>query len=227
MQPSPLRVAQRRVAFENHADRAHRREGPHHPGHRAQHAVGGACVAIVGVEGVADEAAVAGVPRQMAGEVGDLTLEAAERGAGQRHAGGDAGVRDEQAGGEVVAAVEDHAGPLGDLRGVRSPHTADDRAARDGGIEALEPGERRFRLGPADVGGGEGRLALEVGLVDRVAVDQRQPPDPGARQVLQRRAADPATADQNDMRLGERDLAGAADLGQDDMAGETVQAFGR
>jgi hypothetical protein len=44
--------------------------------------------------------------------------------------------------------------------------------------------------------------------------------------VLQRGAADAAAADQHDMGFRQRDLTRAAHFGQDDMAGEAVEAIG-
>ena len=82
MQPAPLRIAQRGMALQDDPDRLHGGEAADHPHHGAQHAIGGAGVAIHRIEGIADEAAVAGLSRQMPGEIGDLPLEAADGGAG-------------------------------------------------------------------------------------------------------------------------------------------------
>ena len=59
---------------------------PAMPGHRAEHAQLRAGVAILGVEGVADEAAIAGLVRLPAAEGADLRLELADRGGDERDA---------------------------------------------------------------------------------------------------------------------------------------------
>ena len=46
---------------------------------------------------------------------------------------------------------------------------------------------RRLRLGPADVGLAVDDLALQVGLVDHVELDDAEGADPGGGQVQQRR----------------------------------------
>ena len=71
---------------------------PAMPGHRAEHAQLRAGVAILGVEGVADEAAIAGLVRLPAAEGADLRLELADRGGDERDAGGGAVVGDDRAG---------------------------------------------------------------------------------------------------------------------------------
>jgi hypothetical protein len=67
-----LRIAQRGMALQQDPDRLHRGKAADQPGHRAQHAVGGAAVAVLGIEGIADKAAIARLARQMPCEVGDL-----------------------------------------------------------------------------------------------------------------------------------------------------------
>ena len=61
MQAAPLRVAETRMSVEQDADRLHRGETADPARHRAEDSVFGAGVAIVSVERVADEAAIAGV----------------------------------------------------------------------------------------------------------------------------------------------------------------------
>ena len=63
---------------------------------------------------------------------------------------------------------------------------------------------------------------MEVGLLDRVVIDDRQPPDAGAAEILQHRAAEPAGADHQHRRRGEPRLPGRADLGQHRLAGVAV-----
>ncbi len=70
-------------------------------------------------------------------------------------------------------------------------------------------------------------MPLKIAHINRVIVDQGQPPNPGTGEILQGRRANPAAADQHDMRLRQGNLPDSADFGQHDMASETVQAVGR
>ena len=59
---------------------------------------------------------------------------------------------------------------------------------------------------------------MKVGFLDPVMVDDGEPADAGARQILQHRAAQPAGADHHDGRGSEPRLAGSADLGKHHLA---------
>ena len=69
-------------------------------------------------------------------------------------------------------------------------------------------------------------VPAQVGGIDAVVVDQHERADARAGEILQRRRADPAEADEHHLGPRQRRLPGAADLGQHDMAGETVEAVG-
>ena len=71
------------------------------------------------------------------------------------------------------------------------------------------------------------RSRVQVREFDHVAIDQGQSSNPGSAEILQRRAANSAAADQHHMRPGERDLSCPANLRQDNVAGEAGEAFGR
>ena len=115
---------------DDRADRQQRGEIADRAGQRAEHAQLGAGVAIVGVERVADEAAVAG----LAAEQRDLPLELLRRGGDQRDAEPDRGVADHQPGREIVGAVDDQV-----------------MARQDGvGIVAARSGRRRSDIRRAD-----------------------------------------------------------------------------
>ena len=92
-------------------DRLQRRPAAGEPGHRAEHAELGAGVAILGVERVADEAAIAGLVGLPAAKRADLRLELADCGRDQRHLGGRAPVGHGEPGGEIVAAIEHQIDP--------------------------------------------------------------------------------------------------------------------
>ena len=59
---------------------------------------------------------------------------------------------------------------------------------------------------------------MEVGFLDPVMIDDGEPADARAGQVLQHRAAQPAGADHDDRRGGEPRLARGADLGKHHLA---------
>ena len=63
------------------------------------------------------------------------------------------------------------------------------------------------------------QLALQVGRVDDVEVDDADLAHAGRRQVHGRGRAQPARAQEQDARIQQLALAGAADLGQDQVAG--------
>ena len=61
-------------------------------------------------------------------------------------------------------------------------------------------------------------LALQVGGVDDVVVDEADGPDPGRGQVERGRRAEPAGAEQQDLRVQQLELAVDPDLGQQGVA---------
>ena len=77
-------IAKSAHARQQHLDRLQRGKGADPSRHRAQHAVIGAGVAILGIEGIAEEAAVAGLARQVSGKGRDLALKPAHCGRKQR-----------------------------------------------------------------------------------------------------------------------------------------------
>ena len=94
----------------------------------------------------------------------------------------------------------------------------------DRGVELAHPYLGDLGLAVADLVLAVDRLALEVGGIDSVVVDQRQRADSRRGEVLQRRTADSAEADHGDMRLRQHRLPCAADLGQHDVPRETAEA---
>ena len=176
------------------ADRDERGEAADGAGQRAEHAKLGAGVAIVGVEGVADEAAVAGA----AAEQRDLALELL-RGGGEQ---GDAEAVAVSLTSRRVAKLSVPsrirswpASSASALAGVMRSAIGRDR---DVGVAVGDEGGGEGGLGLPDIGGAIERLALEVGQVDPVAVDDRQAADPGAGERGDGAGADPARADDGD-----------------------------
>ena len=128
----------------------------------------------------------------------------------------------DQPGGEIVAAVEhqvDAVEQAGDIFGAepRRPALAD---------VGIEPGQRLagdLGLGPADVGGPEQGLALEIVEGDDVVVDHPQRADSGGGEIVDGRRADAAGADHRDAGVEQLALALAANLLEHDVAGVAVE----
>lgn len=194
MERAELRIAQRGLAGEQHAHGMHRRESADHADHCSQHPVRCASVAVLGVEGVTHEAPIAGLVGPVSGEIGDLSLEAADRRARQRNAQFDTGIRHQQPSREVVTPVQYHARAGENPCSVVTPETRNARQDLKAKIKAPHPFGRRFRLGLADIRWRINRLALQIADVHRVVVDQRQPSYAGCGEILKGRTADPAAA---------------------------------
>ena len=81
-------------------------------------------------------------------------------------------------------------------------------------------------LDPADVRVGVHHLALQVADVDDVVVGDADRADAGGGEVEQNRAAEPAGADDEDLRVGETTLAERADVREDDMPRVALRELG-
>src|SRR5476649_1732357 len=162
-----------------------------------------------------------GVARRGAGarvEHADLTVEADH---GTRHQGLavlDASAVDGVARGEVVGAVEHHVGRLHQRRQARVVGALDQRGDFDVGIDVQQRGARRFSFRYADTFRGVGDLALQIGQVDRVVVDQRDVADAGRRQVQRGRRTEAAGADDQRMPGQQFLLPFDADFVEQDVA---------
>lgn len=135
----------------------------------------------------------------------------------------DAEVVDEVAGFEVVGAVEDEVGGE-EVGGVVRDEVGDVGVDVDGGVDAgeVEAGGFGFGEGGAGVGFVEEHLALEVGGLDEVAVDEGEAADAGAGEEAGGGGPGGSDADDGDVGAGEKLLAGGADGGEEDLAGIAV-----
>ena len=170
---------------QDRADRLQRGEAAGDARHRAEHALLGAGVAILGVERVADEAAIAGPVRLPAAERADLRLEAARprpRRAGfarrcrnRRRRGASRNCRCRRPPDRRRAAGRRH-----------SPRTS--RASTPSNATSSLSRATRSRaasiLLPADIVGGEQGLPLEIVERDAVVVDHAQPADSRRGEIL-------------------------------------------
>jgi hypothetical protein len=135
----------------------------------------------------------------------------------------DAEVVDEVTGFEVVGAVEDEVG-VEEIGGVGGDEVGDGRGDVDGGVDAgeVETGGFGFGEGGAGVVFVEEHLALEVGGLDEVAVDEGEMAYAGAGEKAGCGCSGCADADDGDVGAAEELLAGLADGGEEDLAGVTV-----
>ena len=128
------------------------------------------------------------------------------------------GVVHQEPGGEVVGAVDHRVVALEDVHdvaGVEAHVVGDDVDVRVEGGEGLL---RRVDLAVADAVHVVEDLALEVGLVDHVHVDDAERADASGSQVQGSRRAEAAGAEQQDLGVEQLLLAGLADLGQEQVA---------
>jgi hypothetical protein len=128
-------------------------------------------------------------------EDGDLTVEAVDRapdvGLVQQHAR----VVDQVARGEVVRAVDDEVVVGEDLQHVRAVQPRLMQPDVDQRVDLLDGVTRALGLRPADVGLPVDDLALQVGLVDRVELDDAERADAGRGEVHENRRAEATGAD--------------------------------
>ncbi len=130
----------------------------------------------------------------------ELAVERGEGGGDQRLAGGKAGIGQQIAGGEIIAAIGDEIVARDELGGVRRSELDLVRLDADLGVDRRDRLARALDLGHADAVAGMGDLALQVGQVDAVVIDDAERADPGRREVEEERRAEPAGADDEDPR---------------------------
>ena len=140
----------------------------------------------------------------------------------------DGEVVDEVAGFEVVGGVEDEVGGAEEIVDVGGDEVGDVGGDLDGGVggEELAAGGFGFGEGVGGVLFVEEDLALEVGGLDEVAVDEGEVADAGAGEERGGGGAGGADADDGDVGAGEGRLAGLADAGEEDLAGVALGRVG-
>ena len=195
-----------------------------HAGQRAQNPGLLASWDEVGRRRLGEDAAITWVVSLKPGlEGGNLTLEA-QQGAGyERPPGQVAGVVQQISGIEIVTAVGDQVVVLDDLPRVflRKPRLVGNQAHL--GVDLGHGLLGAQDLGHADARGRVDDLALQVGELDHVVVDDAQGADPGGRQVHQKGRAESAGADHQDLGGEQLRLALFTDLVEDDVPGVAKQ----
>ncbi len=89
-------------------------------------------------------------------------------------------------------------------------------------IDGTQPIDRRDGLGLAEVSLGEESLSLQIGQLDDVTVDERQPPHPAAGKLLCGNGSQRATAQDHHVRRGDSVLPGRADPRQNRLPMVTI-----
>jgi hypothetical protein len=131
------------------------------------------------------------------------------------------------AGLEVVSAVGDDVVVLEDLKGVGGRQHGVVLDDVDVLVEALEHLLGGVDLELADGGLRVDDLALEIGLVDDVEIDEADGADSRGGEVKRQRGSEAAGADAEDLRGLELLLALHSDLGKDEVAGVAGDLFVR
>lgn len=220
-------IAQCVDTVKNDADGLHGPKRADPAGHSPQHTVFGARVAIFGIEGIADKAAITGMVWQVSGKSTHLSLKTSDRCTDQRYLGCDTGIRYGEARGKVVAPIQHQRCACNGGRGIARLDSGGHSLAGNRIVKPCKPRGGALGLSLPDIGGGIDCLALEVRYIDAVIVNQCQLSDTGRSEVLQGGRSDPAQPDQNDMRIGERYLTCTAHFGKYDMPGKTLDPVRR
>ena len=138
----------------------------------------------------------------------------------------DAQVVEQEAGLEVVGAIQDDIGAAELLAeqqplGVGGAEIGHQRTDADVGVDLGQPGLGGFGLGQTGlgVGGVEEDLTLEIARFDQVAVEDGQAADPRTAQLVGDDAAQRAAADDGGVGGQQAALAVGPDAGQDGLAG--------
>ena len=166
------------------------------------------------------QAAIAGPPlegRELAGEFTD-------GGADQSFLREEAGIGDQEAGGEIVRSVGHDVVAADELLRVVGRQPRGMGFDLHMGVEGARGLGGGVGLGAADVGGPMRDLALQVGQADRVEIDDAERADPRRRQIEDHRAAQPARAHHQHAGRLEARLTGAPHLAQHDVARVTLNS---
>ena len=198
---------------DNGVDRKQCREAPHSARERSEHTEFRAIVAVVVVEGIADEASVAG----SCAKESHLPLELHRSGRQQWQGKRDARVVHGQPSSEIVAPVDNQAMAVDECLGVLGSDPLLDGLHNDMPVQPVRELRCHFGLGIARVPLTKHGLALEVGQFDQVGIDNRQRADPCSRKCRNDRAADAAGSNNCDRGSLQLALADSANLRKHDV----------
>jgi hypothetical protein len=209
----------------DHADRLHRGEAAHQADHRAEDADFGAVVTVVSIMGVTNEAAVAGLigfpPTKRAG----LAVKLADSRRNERHPRRDTQIIDDQPRRKIIASIDHDINAVEQCKRGFAGHPLTQRLHPDIRIKQAHHPFDHIDLSRANISLGIQYLALEIGAADDIIINHTQAADASSGEILDRRAANPASTNDQDMRVQQADLPCPANLLQDDMAGIAIKLF--
>ncbi len=124
---------------------------------------------------------------------------------------------DQIARGKRVGRIDHHVVAANERTHVARVDAYRNRLDLDLGVDRVRALPRRQRFELADIALCEHHLALQVGEVDAVVVDDAERSDTGGGEILQHRRAEPARSDHEHARGAQFLLAGEADFGNQEM----------
>ena len=148
----------------------------------------------------------------------DLGLELHRRGTDQWKLQAGAGIADCQAGYEIVASIDHQRMAVEKGSCIAAIDPVLDRNRFDERVDPADKVGRQDRLGQPGLVGPENRLAMQIGCIDDIVIDDRQLSNAGAGQRRDDGTADSAGANHDGAGLLQSRLTGTADLRQDDLA---------
>ena len=136
--------------------------------------------------------------------------------AGEKHriSVGHGQVVQQELGCEIVGAVDDEVGISQQCLTRTRVESVHLRGYANVRIQRAEPRSGELRLRLAAICEGVQRLAMQVGRLQAIAIDDGQPADACAGKILQHRHTEPAGTDHCDMARAQPRLTADADLGQ-------------
>jgi hypothetical protein len=208
-----------------HTDRLHRGEATHEANHRAEDADFGAVIAVIRVVCITNKTAVAGLIRLPPAKRADLTVELADRRRNQRHPRGNTQVIDDQPCRKIIAPIDHNINAIEQCRGGLAGHPLAQRFHFNIRIKLADDPFDYVDLGRTNISIGVEYLPLKIGTADDIIIDHAQTTNASGGKILDRRAANPARADNQEMRIQQANLPCPANLLQDDMAGIAIKLF--
>ena len=199
-------------------DREEGRKCPDYPAYRSQDSTFSAVVAVVIVEGVADEASITGLVLLPAAEEGDLPLELRGGRGHESNVEARRGVRHDEPCREIVAPVDNNVVTGEDVRRIGHVQTCLDGYCVDLRIQLFGEVRSKDGLGLAKLVISKQPLALQVGGVDDIVVDDAQMTYSGSGEGGDECTTNTSSAYHEHARCLQAALADAAQLRQDDLA---------
>jgi hypothetical protein len=209
----------------DHADCLHRGEAAHQANHRAEHTNFRAAIAVIGIMGITNETPVAGLIRLPPAKRADLSMKLANRRRNQRYARCDAQIIDDQPRRKIIASVDHDINAVEQSWAGFAGHPLTKRLHRNIGVKLADDSFHHVDLGRGNITLGIKYLALKIRAADNIIINHAQPANASGGKILDCRAADPTSTDNQDMRFKQVNLPCPTNLLQDDMAGIAVKLF--